>query len=251
MKIGIVYFSGTGNTKKFAREISDSFNQLGASSEIIPVSGDLAIDSFDIVGVCFPVYAWAAPWMITHWIKRLQKQNSKKAFIYVTYAGKVANAITRTFRLMTKKGFDVRNWGMGVAEETWTVLRTPEKLAEIAEKQKKKVSNDPMNFATKTLKIASGKTEKKPAPESNFSWHDLIVPFYTRTWLWTWFRVKVDKNKCTKCGVCASVCPTGCITLDPFPKIKAPCSACYGCINHCPEEALDSLGTKGKMRCGG
>jgi len=51
--------------------------------------------------------------------------------------------------------------------------------------------------------------------------------------------IVVDKNKCVKCGLCASRCPTKAITLSPFPTIdKKKCIRCFCCIEICPHDAL-------------
>jgi len=49
----------------------------------------------------------------------------------------------------------------------------------------------------------------------------------------------VNKNKCIKCGVCASKCPGGAIKLDPYPKFdRNKCVLCYCCHELCPEGAI-------------
>ena len=51
--------------------------------------------------------------------------------------------------------------------------------------------------------------------------------------------IKVDQNKCTGCGVCAEVCPSGAIIVDEVAKIDAGlCRDCGLCIDECPVEAL-------------
>ena len=61
--------------------------------------------------------------------------------------------------------------------------------------------------------------------------------------------IKVDKEKCNKCGQCARNCLAQCITLDPFPFVNnKKCVVCLGCINLCPKDALDAKNTKGNER---
>lgn len=49
----------------------------------------------------------------------------------------------------------------------------------------------------------------------------------------------VNKNKCIKCGVCASKCPGGAIKLDPYPKFdRNKCILCFCCHELCPEGAI-------------
>ena len=49
----------------------------------------------------------------------------------------------------------------------------------------------------------------------------------------------VKKNKCKKCGVCATVCPVDAIKLKPYPKFnRKKCILCYCCHENCPYNAI-------------
>jgi ferredoxin/flavodoxin len=50
----------------------------------------------------------------------------------------------------------------------------------------------------------------------------------------------VDHERCTQCGVCQVECPTGAITLSPFPVYGQGCIDCFNCLRLCPEEAIQS-----------
>lgn len=50
--------------------------------------------------------------------------------------------------------------------------------------------------------------------------------------------LSADQQRCTSCGLCAEICPTRAITLDPQPVIGASCVLCLQCVRSCPEEAF-------------
>jgi pyruvate ferredoxin oxidoreductase gamma subunit len=54
---------------------------------------------------------------------------------------------------------------------------------------------------------------------------------------WRVFRPDIDRNACTRCGLCFSLCPDSAITLDAdgFPVIDyANCKGCMLCCQECP-----------------
>jgi ferredoxin len=61
-------------------------------------------------------------------------------------------------------------------------------------------------------------------------------------WLSNWnqkyFGFKVDKEKCTKCGLCVKICPVKNIKLDDFPVYGHRCNFCMRCVSWCPQKAI-------------
>mgnify|MGYP000696829579 FL=1 len=52
-----------------------------------------------------------------------------------------------------------------------------------------------------------------------------------------------DAAKCVGCGICATVCPAGNITLsEGKPAFGTECLHCFGCAHWCPQTAI-SLGS--------
>lgn len=49
---------------------------------------------------------------------------------------------------------------------------------------------------------------------------------------------KLDKTKCTGCGICVEACPMGSIKADAPGVVDGICIKCCGCEKKCPEGAL-------------
>jgi len=86
----------------------------------------------------------------------------------------------------------------------------------------------------------------------------IILPFMTKRRWWclicpigacfglvnriSFFRIKVDKNKCIKCYDCVDECRMYTITPETIEKDKNPgddCTRCGRCMEACPEDAID------------
>jgi pyruvate ferredoxin oxidoreductase delta subunit len=65
-----------------------------------------------------------------------------------------------------------------------------------------------------------------------------------RTGSWRVFKPVFNNGKCTKCGLCMTICPEGCIheTEEGF---VAPdytyCKGCGLCAEECPGEAIERI----------
>jgi ferredoxin len=55
-------------------------------------------------------------------------------------------------------------------------------------------------------------------------------------------RIHRDECLCWNCGACTSICPTGCISMDPKTFLinfdDSKCIACGACLNSCAVHAL-------------
>jgi pyruvate ferredoxin oxidoreductase delta subunit len=61
-----------------------------------------------------------------------------------------------------------------------------------------------------------------------------------KTGSWRVFRPQVDREKCSRCGLCSLICPEGCIsTDDDYPVVDYEyCKGCGLCAEECPSDAI-------------
>ncbi|MGE5197839.1 MAG: NIL domain-containing protein [Deltaproteobacteria bacterium] len=52
-----------------------------------------------------------------------------------------------------------------------------------------------------------------------------------------------NEDKCTDCGVCVSICPTGALAVEPITRkihfYDNKCIACEACVKICPPRAME------------
>jgi uncharacterized protein (DUF362 family)/ferredoxin-like protein FixX len=76
--------------------------------------------------------------------------------------------------------------------------------------------------------------------------HRLAFPGITE-----YARLRLDRKKCTRCGICIKSCPTGAMKTndDEYPFIeRQECIACYCCHELCPETAWKMKGLMGYLQ---
>lgn len=54
----------------------------------------------------------------------------------------------------------------------------------------------------------------------------------------SFFKIKFDLNRCTRCGKCAGVCKSECISIKNYSVDHSRCVICFNCLDICPESAL-------------
>jgi len=53
--------------------------------------------------------------------------------------------------------------------------------------------------------------------------------------------IRINAERCSRCGNCVDLCPSGCLTRDndqAVPRVGTTCVGCWACYQHCPEDAI-------------
>lgn len=65
-----------------------------------------------------------------------------------------------------------------------------------------------------------------------------------KTGSWRVFKPIFDNEKCSKCGLCMTICPEGCIYESEEEFLNpdyAYCKGCGLCAEECPGEAIEMI----------
>lgn len=54
----------------------------------------------------------------------------------------------------------------------------------------------------------------------------------------SFFGIKINREKCVSCGICRNACKAECIDLENFRVDAARCVGCFSCVGKCPKEAI-------------
>ena len=119
MKILLLYFSGTGNTKRIARLYKSAFAGLGCEvhEAELPLAEAPDVSGYDLVGIGYPIHAFNAPKIILTLCKALPKQDkkaqgAKRAFIFKTSGEPVRMSDVSSLKMrkiLKRRGYVVQN----------------------------------------------------------------------------------------------------------------------------------------------
>jgi ferredoxin/flavodoxin len=244
MKIPIVYFSSSGNTKYVARLINNGLKIMNLEPELIPFKAltrsDLNLEEIEVLGIGAPIYAMAFTLNMLDWIKKLPIVRKKvKFFLFDTNAGLPGPSIKQIKDILIRKNYEF----IGALE---IVVPTRDSVFESKYFKYVKWSRSKIDkivqFGIKIGKII--KTGSGILNWSNPTIFGSIIRAYFQKLEKPLYRyasnlIGYNPNKCTKCRVCEKGCPTKAISFNKKPVINPKkCIICFRCIRNCPENAL-------------
>lgn len=237
----IFYFSGTGNSKWVAEQLSLS---LGDRTADIARTGvhDHSFVPGERVGIVFPIFAWNVPEIVRDFVRELHP-GSAYTFAVCTCGESAGHAITELCDLIPlSSAYSVimpDNYIIGDYEP-----ETPEQIHQKLLAAIQRVANIARRIADgrRELDVHLGKDAHSRTYE--------ISPLFNRTMRFTDL-FYTTSGRCSCCGLCAELCPVRAITLiDGGPLwVRPVCEMCLGCINRCPKQAIEyGDKTQGKPR---
>jgi ferredoxin len=230
--LGLLYYSGTGNSSFVARKLAEA---LGGA-DLSPIASGEARIGREALGFVFPVHFLALPKIVAAFLERSDLLEAKYFFAIATNGGDAGNALYEADRLLRARGKRL-NYGLELPMgDNSIVLRTsPEKLA------------GRMGALGPSIEAASrsiARREDSPAEFKRKAGASILGKFYDLAFD-RYYRVRegrADPEACSLCGLCARICPVSNISLEAGrPAWGDRCALCFGCINRCPQNAV-SLG---------
>ncbi len=249
----ICWDSVTGNTTWAVEKLSQYLQEFNFNISSANVRENFHPDivAHDIIIFAYPVFAFKPILTMMDCYEKLPPTGGKPCFLFHTNGGGPVGSSHYFAKKLFFKGYSVLGECSIKMKDSWTILRNdkfderyPENLLELADQN---IYEFASGLKHNFLDFIHSKFDIQPI-KRNWSLLNLLRVFYNKKLLGIFFPIRVDLQKCTNCGKCEEACPTGRIKIENFPKTKGLCIGCYGCINVCPENAIDSIFTKNKNR---
>jgi ferredoxin len=251
MKLAILYFSGTGNTDYVAHYLAGKLAGLPVELDLRPMEQQpaAALDGYDLLAIGFPVYACDAPDFFQAYLEELAPGEGRGAFAFCTKGAMAGSAVRHNLKRLADRGY-VPLAGTSVAmpgSDGLAFIGKDSRMARSAVQKDYDHLKAADQLAERMAEVLSGLAAgqpvdrfENPLPSSTTG---LLVD---RAWDYVYHlfgdymraRFRADE-RCTSCGLCERVCPSGNIDLQGgHPRFADRCVLCMRCIHTCPEEAI-------------
>lgn len=245
MKINLLYFSGTGNTKYIADYLEKNLKDTNNMIKSFDISQNPIIDKdIDLLIVGGPIYAGNVPEKLIRWILKNVPENSKaKCIVYSTSSGTInAFGVDSLAKKLNQKGYTI------LSKEIFTMPRnfyfgsysmnTESEIKNLLLETNKKLDLLISEIKNNTFKNKNFENKKVPLRDFFAETFSIMARFMGKNF-------SVD-DTCIKCGLCIKNCPQNNIILDKNNtiKFKNKCMMCTKCIHNCPKNSISYKGTK-------
>jgi ferredoxin/flavodoxin len=240
----IIYFTGTGNSRYIAQTIQKATGYPAVDAAALIKKGDYSelADCHPFV-IIFPIYAGRMPKPFWDFLTAVPLKGTDRAYFICTCAGSSGSTID-SLRNLCSSVLNMEFMGfmkiIMPSNMPMSSIKAPSECQEtIAEGRDKALSAVPFI------------QQENPFPP--FKEHDFIMSLLVNPLFTKFYKPAAGfgiNEKCIGCGQCAALCPMNNIRLiNQKPQWGKNCCACMGCINSCPQGAIEYKNkTQGKPR---
>jgi len=242
----IVYFSQSGTTARVAESIASGLRAEGYEVDPCNMNEQTPPDvrGYDAFGFGSPVYYYRPPFGVTDYLKDLPVLDGTPTFVFVTYGTHRFDTGNMIRRTLAAKGarevgyFHAHGLDLfaGYLNEGYLFSPGHPSDAELAEAEA---------FGHDVAAHVAGRHSVRPEEDQPPSLVYRLERFLTGPWFVRNLHsrlFRVDTAKCTACGLCMRLCPTGNILegRNGQPVWGRDCLLCSTCELTCPKEAITS-----------
>jgi ferredoxin/flavodoxin len=246
LDIALICFSQTGNTRKVTEAMAGTFEDDGNTVRVIPLekATEKDISKCDVFGTGTPCFGSQAPTPVKRFLKSLPRLDGHPAFVFATSGGGPGRVLYDQTRILRQKGANVLGGFLSRGEVFHPV---PSGIGRFPNRPDERDLSLAKGFASALVEhINSGRTDplsesRKDALNRRWGLYDILgVAVYDSILRLTFPAPKADSTACDQCMLCVKECPTGNISMHPYPVLGKQCIRCLRCITSCPKGAFNA-----------
>ncbi|MCJ7771877.1 MAG: EFR1 family ferrodoxin [Desulfobacterales bacterium] len=246
MKVLMICFSQTGNTRKVAEHIQEGINEVADTCELIGL-GEVDIETlseYDLVGIGFPVFYYKEPFHISDFVEALPLLQGKQWFVFCSHGSVLGMTLISMTERLEKKDIIVIGSHHTYADASLPFYPYPTVTTGHPDEQDLQEAVEfGKTIASCSLAVAKGSTNciQKPAPVA-VDWVPDQSALLTREFMDKAFpRLSINTETCIQCGDCQEACPVDSIDIEASPpRIQDPCIYCWNCAKICPTCSIET-----------
>ena len=237
MRILLLYFTGTYNTRFLTQKVKERLEKDGHSVSCLEVNKDAnlpSLENIDLLGFGYPIYGFNVPHPLMKFVHRLSIPKGLRYFVYKdsgeTYGMNQVSS-RRIHRFMRKRG------SISLGEYHYVMpynihFEFPIPFIKEAIREDKKL----LEVMVRNIENGLAKKEKL---HLLYTVGAFFVGVQALGGPINSLFYKVDSDKCTRCGLCAKRCPEGNIQIqDGRVRFGRRCDMCMRCSFDCPAKAI-------------
>ena len=239
MRILLLTFTGTGNTKLCGDFIAENFVNEGHEvthyvyKHDVPFNED--VNSYDMIGVGYPIHAFNVPEIFYKWMKSLPKVENKPYFIYKVSGEPFHfnDASSHHFvKVLKKKGYQK------ISEKHFLMPYN------IMFRYKDEIAKQMYIYLQALTKLYVKEILAGDYEVIKYHFDKKVLSFLLRI---EWIAPRINaplchvNKKCTNCHMCINNCPSGALFINKKNKIRiksSKCTMCMRCAFLCPQDAF-------------
>ncbi len=214
-RIDFYYFSGTGNTLLVIRKMKEVFESHGMEVNLFRMekTDPSEVNVSHLIGLGFPVAEQGTYPFVWDFISALPPAQGTRIFMVDTLLAFSGGAVGPVKKIVKAKGYTP----IGAKEIRMPNNLFPGKI--IPEKVEKKVRKRARRRRGNTPEdIPAGRSRWRRFPIvrtslSRISRSEASWKFFKR-----FYPLEIDREKCTKCGLCVTLCPVKNIKMNEYPE---------------------------------
>ncbi len=222
----IFYFSGTGNSRWVAEQISILTGD--EARDIVGLDRAPDVQNEAQIGIVFPVYAWGAPEPVCSFVKTLKKTDAFTFGVCTcgSEAGYAMKKLSALYPLKSCYSLVMPN-NYVIGGDVDGGLEARHKIEE-ARGEIEKLTGE-ISRREEVYRVNEGPKAGFKSSVINFGFNKFARS--TKAFYAT--------DACNGCGLCAKNCPAKTIAMvDGRPQWGKQCYQCLRCINECPQQAI-------------